>query len=164
MRNKKAMTLIEIMIVVAIIAVLAAISIPNIIRSRINANEAAAQSIMRTIIDSCSSYRAVNPSYPTELSELSGAVPPYMSDTVCGDGLSNGYQFALEGEPNTFELTADPEIPGQTGQHYFYADHSGVITVGDSSFAGEGDGGGDEAGGGDEGDRGEEETSPGIGF
>ena len=56
--NRKGFTLVEIMIVVAIIGLLAAIAIPNLLRARLNANESAAKGSLRTISTAMESYRA----------------------------------------------------------------------------------------------------------
>ena len=67
LRSKKGFTLVEIMIVVAIIALLAAIAIPNLLRARHNANESAAIGSMRTFSSALESFRAAQTSYPSAL-------------------------------------------------------------------------------------------------
>ena len=84
-------TLVEIMIVVAIIALLAAIAIPNLLRARHNANETAAIGAMHSFVASMESYRAAQtpPSYPADLTDLSDADPPY-SPASLTDGTNPG--------------------------------------------------------------------------
>jgi len=77
----KGFTLVEIMIVVAIIALLAAIAIPNLLRARLNANETAAQATLATISSSNVSYRSVNALYGT-IAQMAAAIPPYLDGTV----------------------------------------------------------------------------------
>lgn len=119
-------TLVEIMIVVAIIALLAAIAIPNLIRARLSANEAAAETAIRTINTAAQSYRAVGTTFPASLAVLATATPPYI-DSVLGSGSKNGYNFAITSGTNTFSATARPQNFATSGTRSFFVDESGVI-------------------------------------
>jgi len=129
--GKKGFTLVEIMIVVAIIALLAAIAIPNLLRARHNANETAAIGSLRTISTACESFRAAQSpvTYPANLAILSGAAPPYI-DATLGTGTKQGYNFAyvLVGA-NQYTCTASPVTPGVTGTRIFFVDEAGVIRL-----------------------------------
>jgi len=78
-KNNKAFTLIEICLVAGIILLLAAIAIPNILRTRVNANETNAQATLKAIANAMEMYINVNNTYPGLTSDLFSASPPYLS-------------------------------------------------------------------------------------
>lgn len=127
-KNNKGFTLIELMIVVAIIAIIAAIAIPNLLRSRIQSNEAAAIGNLRTVVGAQTSYHSANNEYAADFATLTGETPPYLD----GDwsATKSGYDFAAAGTPTNFETTATPADAGTTGVREFFVDASGVIRVG----------------------------------
>lgn len=146
MRRQKGFSLIELLIVVAIILVIAAMSIPNLIRSKMSANEASAVSSLRTINTAQTTYAIAYPSagYADQLTKLAASTSggPATStnaglvDWVLGCAsqpcTKSGYQFAITnatGSPvNAYQVTAVPQTPGQTGRRGFCSDQVPHIT------------------------------------
>ena len=125
MRKKAGFTLIELMIVVAIIAIIAAIAIPNLLRSRMQSNESATIGNIRTVTGSQVAYHAAMNEYSADFDSLTTASPPFLD----GDwaAAKSGYTFAMGGDADCFTVNADPTTPGTTGNRYFFTDCSGVI-------------------------------------
>ena len=95
LRKAKGFTLVEVLIVIAILALLAAVAIPNIMQPRMFANESAAQARLRTFSTACETYAAANNgTYPTAEADLTGAVPAYLSESLTGT--SAGYTFTQD--------------------------------------------------------------------
>ena len=148
---KQGFTLVEIMIVVAIIALLAAIAIPNVLRGRTTANESAAIGNLRAIVSSLEMNRSVNQSYPsgtTWQATMYGADcavttlpnPDFGPPSFCPGALAGmiaGTPFAIQGynyqylgaaaPAQTYTVFATPTNLGQTGTRAFRVDESGLI-------------------------------------
>jgi type IV pilus assembly protein PilA len=130
------------LIVVAIILIIAAIAIPNLLRSKMAANEASAVGSLRTINTSSVAFSTTYGNYPTLLTDLGPSTSPTSSaadliDSVLSTGTKSGYTFvyAAVAPYQQYTLNAGPATPGVTGQRYFYTDQSGVIRADTSAAA-----------------------------
>ena len=143
MKNK-AFTLVEIMIVVSIIALLAALAINIMVRSRMNANETVAIGSTRTVNSACQSYYSVvvPHEYPDSLAILGnpGALGPAFIDSTLATGIKSGYIYTYQKTSVvTFVLYIDPQVPGRTGERFFYTDETGIMTANKGGRAGPND-------------------------
>ena len=125
--NKKAFTLVEVMVVVAIIALLAAIAIPNLIRAKTTSNESVAQATLKTISTSLETYYSINNVYPSTTSVLLGDTPPYLSkDYFAGD--HKGYNYTATLNPYSYSILAVP-INATSGTSSYTINTQGVLSV-----------------------------------
>ncbi len=127
--HNKGFTLLELMIVVAIIAIIAGIAMPNLLRTKMAANEAGAIQSLRTLVSAQDLFRNTQGlnRYGT-LTELRDAVPPCV-DGALGSGTIGGYTVSDAGAPgsDTWGAVALPNTVGATGNRGFFVDESGVL-------------------------------------
>ncbi len=158
MNKQKGFSLIELLIVVAIILIIAAIAIPNLLRSRIAANEASATASLRTLNTAEITYASTYNSGFSDL--LSGLCAPaagsqptssaadLVDPVLCGSQgggttsfTKNGYSFTYLHSGGTFPqiatygTNADPLARGSSGQRSFFSDQSAVIRANATAVA-----------------------------
>jgi len=131
-------TLVEIMIVVAIVMVLITLAVPNILRSRVVTNEAAALANLTTITNACQVYYSGKRAYPGTLMDLTEPVssPPYI-DSVLASGTKQGYQYIYElVNDDHFTLNANPTSGSILKGRYFYTDEGSIVHARNGAQAG----------------------------
>jgi len=121
---------VEIMIVVAIIALLASIAIPNLLRARITANESAAQATLRTISVAIETYASANGgTYPTAETDLTGVTPPYLNKAY-NEVTESGYKYVYTTLATTnYTVTARPTSCTMSGTKSFTVSTGGVLST-----------------------------------
>ena len=144
---ERGFTLIEIMIVVAIIALLAAIAIPNVLRGRTTANESAAIGNLRALLSSVEMYRSVYNVYPFPSATVANwatfmynPVPAFgpqpfnhvMDGTQCppaaASSCTQGFRYTYTNSTgNAYTILAIPDAVGTTGTRAFLTNESGLI-------------------------------------
>jgi type IV pilus assembly protein PilA len=136
-------SLIELLIVVAIILIIAAIAIPNLLKSKMAANQSSAVASLRTMNTCEVTYSSTyNQGFTSTLVQLgppaaAGAATSAAAgliDSVLAAGTKSGYTFSYiagaadpSGSTPSYTVTANPTTVGTTGQNYYFTDETNVI-------------------------------------
>lgn len=150
-KDGKGFSLIELLLVVAIILIIAGIAIPSFLRSRIAANQSSAVASMQTLTVAEAAYSATygggfSASMASLIPPAAGANPTSTAagliDSVLASGAKSGYSFTYSPGPtdssgriNDFSFSAAP-ISSSAGTEYYYVDQSGVVRQNATAVAG----------------------------
>jgi type IV pilus assembly protein PilA len=138
--RQKGFSLVELLIAMAIVLIISAIAVPNLLTARMAANEASAVSSLRTINGSAVTYSLTYPDsgFPPSLAVMGGAQPctatpesACLLDETLASGLKSGYSFVWSSDGNTpsveYTITANPVAVGSTGLGAYCSDQSDTI-------------------------------------
>ena len=136
-RNQRGFSLIELLIVIAIILIIITIAVPKLSTAKRFAQETAAMRAIQTINTAEVQYNSQFGRYATTLAELGppangGAASAAGADVISTDlaqGEKEGYKFTLQGNGNTYAVNANPVTFGTTGIHTYYSDQTMVIRI-----------------------------------
>jgi type IV pilus assembly protein PilA len=144
-KNASGFSLIELLIVVAIILIIAAIAIPNFLRAKMAANESSAVSAIHSINTAEIQYASAYPNvgFSVVLADLGPSGASYI-DAVLSGGTKSGYvytyvQNATDTPSDAYKVNADPVTRGVTGLRSFYSDQQNVTHYNQTASATAGD-------------------------
>lgn len=133
-RKRRGFSLIELLIVIAIILIIVAIAAPRLDKARMHSQEMAAIRQIQTLHTAQTQYYSQYGRYATSLAELgpptSGQAGPSAADLIPGDlalGVKTGYVFQLQGGPAGYTLNVNPQVFNSSGRRTFYSDQTLVI-------------------------------------
>lgn len=118
------------MIVVAILGLIAAlVLLPNVLRSRLTANDSIAQAALKTISNALEIYMIKNDAYPPDTASLSAGVPPYLQTDFFDGQPHSGFTYTADTLTDyTYAITAAP-LSASQGTRSFTISTGGVLTA-----------------------------------
>lgn len=132
-------SLIELLVVVAVIGVISAIAVPNLLASKRAANEGSAIASLRTITSAQMTYRSMYGGDKNYASSNSDLAAVNLIDNILGanaPAVKSGYKFTVSGAAGEYDVSAVPVLIGSTGTRSFYTNETGVIYSMPGSIAG----------------------------
>ena len=133
-RNRRGFSLIELLIVIAIILIIITIALPKLNRARMYSQETAAIGAIRTLHTAQVQYTSQFGRFATSLTELgppaSGGPTAAAADLIGTDlsqGEKSGYKFTMTGNPSGYVIIGVPVAYNATGSRTFYSDQTMVI-------------------------------------
>jgi type IV pilus assembly protein PilA len=138
-KRQRGFSVVEAVVLVAILLVVAAIAIPNLLHSNLSGNESSGVASLRALNAACANYSMLYGGYPRSLSNLgpgdaANSTSAALIDAALASGTKSGYVFTytagaigIGGNVLSYNITANSATPGSTGQRRFFTDQSGVI-------------------------------------
>lgn len=127
MRARSGFIVADILVVLFVFLLLAALVVPIFLDSGMTANELAAAANLKTIAAAVKNYKTATGNFPRDLAALATNKPPFL-DPDFADGAKDGYNFSYKiTGPGNFMVVARPQAYRTTGIKSFFADGSGII-------------------------------------
>ncbi len=119
-------TLVEIMLVLVIIILLAAMPLQNLLKHRVTANDTMTKAVLRTISTALEMYSSQFNSFPLDYDDLIGDTPPFLSVNYF-EGIHNGFSYSYNVTPATYSIIATP-VSATAGTASFKVETGGTIS------------------------------------
>jgi len=125
-KKRNGYTIIEALVIVLIISILVLISTPNMMRARMQANEANALNTLRTLAEAVKMYSVNSSKLPADVTDLLRPSNSYLKKNYCGT-TKNGYTFSCTFGSDSYQFAAVPDNLGITGMTSYTMTTGGVL-------------------------------------